>query len=54
MTQKDVLTFGETMLRLSAPGRQRLDQAAAYDVWAAGSESNVAAALAPWACPRPG
>ena len=45
VTQKDVLTFGETMLRLSAPGRQRLDQAAAYDVWAAGSESNVAAAL---------
>lgn len=42
---KDVLTFGETMLRLSPPGFQRLDQAAAMEVWVAGSESNVAVAL---------
>ena len=42
---RDVLTFGETMLRLSPPGRLRLAQAASFDVWAAGSESNVAAAL---------
>ena len=41
----DVLTFGETMLRLSPPGRQRLAQAPSLDVWVAGSESNVAAAL---------
>jgi len=41
----DVLTFGETMLRLSPPGRLRLTQAASFDVWVAGSESNVAAAL---------
>ena len=41
----DVLTFGETMLRLSPPGRQRLGQAASLDVWVAGCESNVAAAL---------
>ncbi|MBV9851944.1 MAG: sugar kinase [Armatimonadetes bacterium] len=45
MIQRDVLTFGETMLRLSPPGRLRLDQAAALDVWVAGSESNLAAAL---------
>ena len=45
MTQKDVLTFGETMLRFSPPGRQRLEQAAALEAWVAGSESNVAAAL---------
>ena len=47
MTQpaRDVLTFGETMLRLSPPGRQRLAQAASLDVWVAGCESNVAAAL---------
>jgi len=42
---RDVLTFGETMLRLSPPGRQRLAQATSLDVWVAGSESNVAAAL---------
>ena len=43
---RDVLTFGETMLRLSPPGGQRLAQAATLEAWAAGSESNVAAALA--------
>jgi len=42
---RDVLTFGETMLRLSPPGGLRLAQAASFDVWVAGSESNVAAAL---------
>lgn len=41
----DVLTFGETMLRLSPPGRLRLAQASAFDVWVAGCESNVAVAL---------
>lgn len=44
-TERDVLTFGETMLRLSPPGRLRLAQATSFDVWVAGSESNVAAAL---------
>ena len=42
---RDVLTFGETMLRLSPPGRLRLAQAASFDVWVAGCESNIAAAL---------
>jgi 2-dehydro-3-deoxygluconokinase len=41
----DVLTFGETMLRFSPPGYQRLAQSSAFEVWTAGSESNVAAAL---------
>jgi 2-dehydro-3-deoxygluconokinase len=45
MPERDVLTFGETMLRLSPPGRLRLSQATSFDVWVAGSESNVAAAL---------
>jgi len=45
MPERDVLTFGETMLRLSPPGRLRLSQAMSFDVWVAGSESNVAAAL---------
>lgn len=44
-TMRDVLTFGETMLRLSPPGRLRLAHASSFDVWVAGSESNVAAAL---------
>lgn len=39
------MTFGETMLRLSPPGRQRLAQASAFKAWVAGSESNVAVAL---------
>ena len=43
--KNDVLTFGETMLRFSPPGVQRLSQASAFEVWVAGSESNVAAAL---------
>ena len=42
----DVLTFGETMLRLSPPGRARIEQADAFAVHVAGSESNVAVALA--------
>ena len=45
MTQIDVLTFGETMLRFTPPGRRRLVNADTYEVWVAGSESNVAAAL---------
>lgn len=46
MTTCDVLTFGEAMLRLSPPGRQRIEQADALAVHVAGSESNVAVALA--------
>ncbi len=42
---RDVLTFGETMLRFSPPGRQRLAQALTFDVWVAGCETNVAVAL---------
>ena len=41
-----VVTFGEAMLRLSAPGRRRLEQAHALDVWPAGAELNVAIGLA--------
>ncbi len=41
----DVLTLGETMLRFSPPISQRLTQASNFEVWVAGSESNVAAAL---------
>lgn len=53
MTQKipaipeyDFLTLGETLLRLSPPGMQRLDQARLFDVGIGGSELNVACVLA--------
>jgi 2-dehydro-3-deoxygluconokinase len=41
-----VSTLGEAMLRLSVPSGDRLADAAAYDVHVAGSEANVAYALA--------
>lgn len=41
-----VVTFGETMLRLSPPGYQRLSQADSLQVAVAGTESNTAAVLA--------
>jgi 2-dehydro-3-deoxygluconokinase len=42
----DFLTLGETLLRLSPPGVQRLDQARAFDIGIGGSELNVACLLA--------
>jgi 2-dehydro-3-deoxygluconokinase len=41
-----VVTFGEAMLRLSPPGRRRLEQAHSFEVWPAGAELNVAIGLA--------
>ncbi|GIV15874.1 MAG: 2-dehydro-3-deoxygluconokinase [Armatimonadota bacterium] len=41
-----VITFGETMLRLSPPGYQRIAQAERFEVAVAGTESNTAAVLA--------
>lgn len=41
-----VVAFGETMLRLSPPGHERLARATSLDVYAGGAESNVACALA--------
>ncbi|MCF2208469.1 sugar kinase [Halobacterium salinarum] len=38
----DVVTFGETMLRLSPPGHERVEAADRMDVRVAGAESNVA------------
>lgn len=40
------VTFGEAMLRLSPPGRLRLEQARTLEVWPAGAELNVAVGLA--------
>jgi 2-dehydro-3-deoxygluconokinase len=42
----DFLTLGETLLRLSPPGMQRLDQARAFDIGIGGTELNVACLLA--------
>ena len=41
----DVITFGETMIRLNAPGFGRLEEATTLDVRIGGSESNTAVAL---------
>ncbi len=40
----DLVTFGETMLRLSPPDDERIETADSYDVHVAGAESNVAVA----------
>ena len=40
----DLVTFGETMLRLSPPGHERLETADSFDVHVGGAESNVAIA----------
>lgn len=42
----DVITLGETMLRLSPPGFQRIEQAQSLAIHIGGSESNVAVGLA--------
>lgn len=42
----DVVTFGEAMLRLTPPGRQRVEQCQTLNAAAAGGEYNVAVALA--------
>ena len=45
-TRYDFLTLGETLVRLSPPGMQRLDQARQFEVGIGGSELNVACLLA--------
>ncbi|MCE2526030.1 MAG: sugar kinase [Actinomycetia bacterium] len=42
----DVVTLGETMLRLTPPGAGRLDQARRFEVEIGGAESNTAVGLA--------
>src|SRR5215468_3913388 len=42
----DLLTVGETLLRLSPPGQQRLDQARLFEIAVGGSELNVGCVLA--------
>ncbi len=46
MAKYDVLTFGETMLRLTPPGYLRIEQTNSFDIWVGGTESNTAIGLA--------
>ncbi len=46
----DVITFGETMLRLTPPGFERLEQATSLELHVGGSESNTAVGLARLGC----
>ncbi len=46
MTRYDVLTFGESMLRLTPPGFLRIEQTRSFDIWVGGTESNTAVGLA--------
>ncbi len=49
MTKK-IVTFGEIMMRLTTPGRQRFSQANSYDATFGGGEANVAVSLASFGC----
>ncbi|RPI24062.1 MAG: sugar kinase [Chloroflexota bacterium] len=48
---KNVVTFGEIMLRLSPPGFLRFSQAQSFDVVYGGGEANVAVSLANYGIP---
>ena len=48
---KNVVTFGEIMLRLAPPGFQRFTQARSFDVIYGGGEANVAVTLANFGLP---
>ncbi len=46
MSSFEVLTFGETMVRLTPPNLQQIEQTTTFDVEIGGSESNTAVGLA--------
>jgi len=48
---KKVVTFGEVMLRLKAPGAERLFQSPRLEATFGGAEANVAVSLAGWGVP---
>ncbi len=48
---KNVVTFGEIMLRLTPPNLRRFSQASSFDVIYGGGESNVAVSLANYGIP---
>ena len=45
MKRYDVLTFGESMMRLTPPGDLRIEQTSTFDIWVGGTESNTAVGL---------
>lgn len=45
MSGYDVVTIGETLLRMAPPGQLRIEQAAYFELEAGGTESNTAVAL---------
>ena len=46
MKRYDVVTLGESMLRLTPPGFLRIEQTNSFDIWVGGTESNTAVGLA--------
>ncbi len=46
MSRYQVLTFGESMMRLTPPGFLRIEQTRSFDIWVGGTESNTAVGLA--------
>jgi 2-dehydro-3-deoxygluconokinase len=46
MAQYDVITLGETMIRLTPPGLKRLEHTSSFEVEIGGTESNLAIGLA--------
>ncbi len=46
MKRYDVVTFGESMMRLTPPGFLRIEQTNTFDIWVGGTESNTAVGLA--------
>ena len=46
MPKYDVVTLGETMMRLTPPGYLRIEQTRSFDIWVGGTESNTAIGLA--------
>ena len=46
MKRYDVVTLGESMLRLTPPGYLRIEQTRSFDIWVGGTESNTAVGLA--------
>jgi 2-dehydro-3-deoxygluconokinase len=44
----EVISFGEIMMRLSPPGKKKLDQTDQLEILFSGAEANVSAALAAW------
>jgi 2-dehydro-3-deoxygluconokinase len=45
MADYDVITLGETMMRFTPPGVQRIDQAPHFELEVGGTESNTSVGL---------